>query len=446
VQINRQQERRAQMGAPSLISRRRLIKSTAMLAALGAFRAQRGLAASSALNILNCNVAWSEALGGAVAKVYQQKTGTSVTAEPTPYDSLYQKILVELSQGSSTYDLVTSDELWMRQPITNGWAMALEDIKAKNPSLPDMHYDNLVPQSLLYTHVGDKHYGLPMTMSTLVFIYRKDLFEKAGIEKVPTTWGEYLAAAKKLHTPQCAGSILLGSGQDAFASGDFHSRLQGMTKLQPTDDGFMNENNEPIFNSQGQGERSLELIRELVPYCPKGWQGFDYPEGSSVMQQGGAAMMVTWSDVSVGIEEGPHKGKFGYTVTPTEQFQQQAVGGFGIFINAKSQNLDEAYRFLSWMTEGEGYELFRKGGESSLCLQRDIDLPGITQQIPMLQVFKDFKTHESQPISIEFYRQSNGVECQRILYEEVLAGVLGRKSSKQAMKDAEDRIRKVAKK
>src|SRR6185503_30025 len=117
--------------------------------------------------------------------------------------------------------------------------------------------------------------------------------------------------------------------------------------------------------------------------------------------------------------EGPHKGKFGYTVTPTEQFQQQAVGGFGIFINAKSQNLDEAYRFLSWMTEGEGYELFRKGGESSLCLQRDIDLPGITQQIPMLQVFKDFKTHESQPISIEFYRQSNGVECQRILYEEV---------------------------
>ena len=434
------------MGAFNSISRRRLIKTTAALATLGVLPIGKGFAAGTELKILNCNVAWSEALGGAVAKAYQQKTGTTVTAEPTPYDSLYQKILVELSQGSSTYDLVTSDELWMRQPINNGWAPVLEDIKAKNPALPDMHYENLVPQSLLYTDVGGKHYGLPMTMSTLVFIYRKDLFDKAGIDKIPTTWEEYLAAAKKLHTPDCAGSILLGSGQDAFASGDFHSRLQGMTKLKPTDDGFLNEANEPIFNSEGQGERSLELLKELVPYCPKGWQGFDYPEGSSVMQQGGAAMMVTWSDVSVGIEDGPHKGKFGYTVTPTEKYQQQAVGGFGIFINAKSENIEEAYKFLSWMTEGEGYELFRKDGESSLCLQRDIDLPDITQQIPMLQVFKDFKSHGSTPISIEFYRLTNGVQAQRILYEEVLAGVLGRKTAKQAMQDAEDSIRKIIKK
>jgi multiple sugar transport system substrate-binding protein len=430
----------------SSLSRRRLMQAGGALAALSAFPVRPGRAADKSLKILNCNVAWSQALGGTVAKAYQDKTGVEVVGDPTPYDSLYQKILVELSQGSNTYDLITSDELWMRQPINNGWAPALEDIKAKNPSLPDMHYDNLVPQSLLYTNVGDKHYGLPMTMSTLVFIYRKDLFEKAGIDKVPTTWEEYLAAAKKLHTPECAGTVLLGSGQDAFASGDFHSRLQGMTKLKWTDDGFLDEDNHPIFNSQGQGERSLELLKEIVPYCPKGWQGFDYPEGSSVMQQGGAAMMVTWSDVSVGIEDGPHKGKFGYTVTPTEQFQQQAVGGFGIFINAKSENLDEAYRFLSWMTEGEGYELFRKGGESSLCLQRDIDLPDITNQIPMLQVFKDFKTHDSSPISIEFYRLTNGVEAQRILYEEVLAGVLGRKSSKQAMQDAEDRIAKIIKK
>src|SRR5262249_38922532 len=151
-------------------------------------------------------------LAGPVAQAYQQKTGTTVVAQPTPYDSLYQKILVELSQGSSTYDLVATDELWMRQPINNGWAAAFEDLKAKDPSLPDMHYDNLVPESLLYTNVGEKHYGLPMTMSTLVFIYRKDLFEKAGIDKVPTTWEEYLAAAKKLHGPDCAGTVLLGAG------------------------------------------------------------------------------------------------------------------------------------------------------------------------------------------------------------------------------------------
>src|SRR5688572_11506267 len=101
-----------------------------------------------------------------------------------------------------------------------------------------MHYENLAPPSLLYTRVDGKNYGLPMSMSTPVFIYRKDLFEKAGIEKVPTNWEEYFEAAKKLHTPETAGALLLGAGQDAFASGDFHSRLMGMTKLEPHDDGM----------------------------------------------------------------------------------------------------------------------------------------------------------------------------------------------------------------
>src|SRR4051794_35939083 len=114
------------MSSFSSISRRKLIQSTAMLAALAAFGRARALAEGGSLNILNCNVAWSTGLGGPVADAYKAKTGVSVTAEPTPYDSLYQKILVELSQGSSTYDLITSDLLWMRQPINNGWASQLE--------------------------------------------------------------------------------------------------------------------------------------------------------------------------------------------------------------------------------------------------------------------------------------------------------------------------------
>ena len=61
-------------------------------------------------------------------------------------------------------------------------------------------------------------------------------------------------------------------------------------------------------------------------------------------------------------------------------------------------------------------------------------------------MFRDFKAKGTTPISIQFYRMTNAVEAQRILYEELVAGVLGRKSAKQAMQDAEDRIRKIAKK
>jgi ABC-type glycerol-3-phosphate transport system substrate-binding protein len=133
----------------STLSRRRALGASALLATLAMAYRRKALAAGGSLNILNCNIAWSTGLEGLVAEAYEAKTGTSITAEPTPYDSLYQKILIELSQGSTTYDLVTSDLLWMRQPINNGWAAQLEEIKASDPSLPQMFYENLAPQSLL---------------------------------------------------------------------------------------------------------------------------------------------------------------------------------------------------------------------------------------------------------------------------------------------------------
>ena len=376
----------------------------------------------------------------------RRRRARASTAEPTPYDSLYQKILIELSQGSSTYDLVTSDLLWMRQPINNGWAAILEEIKASDPSLPEMFYENLAPQSLLYTRVGDQNYGLPMSMSTPVFIYRKDLFEKAGIEKVPSNWEEFLAAAKKLHTSDTAGALLLGGGQDAFASGDFHSRLMGMTKLAPSDDGFMSPEGEPIFNSEGQGVRALELLKELVPYCPQGWQGFDYPEGSSIMQQGGAAMMITWSDVSVGIEDGPYRGKFGYTVSPTEKYQQQAIGGFGIFVNAQIGEsarglpipvLDDRGRGLRADPQGRGILARAAAGyRSSGDHQANPDAAGLSG-------LQDQGHHAGLDPVLPHD------ECRRGAAHPVRGADrrrAGAEVQQQAMQDAEDRIRKIVKK
>lgn len=422
-------------------TRRNVLKALAALSAAYAALPGRALAqAGGTLNILNSNTAWAEALTSSVAKAY---AGAKITGEANPYEAHYEKLLIELSQGSTTFDLFTTDNLWIRQPIRNGWAAALDDIRAETPDLPDLQLDNLAPASLTYTEYDGKRWGLPLVMTTPVFVYRKDLFEAAGIDKVPTNWDEYREAAAKLHSADVAGNVLLLGGQDAHMSGDWGSRLMGMTKIAPSDDGVLDENNQTVFNSEGQGARAIERLREVLPYCPAGVDGLDYAEGSSLMQQGKAAMMITWSDVIVGIEDGPMKGRFGYTVSPTEKFEQQMVGGWSIMANKASENLVEAYRFLAWMTEGTAYKLFREGGESSLCLQSDIDDPAVLAQIPMLQAFLDFKPRGTQPISIPPYRLQNAVEVQRVLYEEILAGVNGRKTPEQAMSDAEATLKTV---
>jgi ABC-type glycerol-3-phosphate transport system substrate-binding protein len=163
------------------------------------------------------------------------------------------------------------------------------------------------------------------------------------------------------------------------------------------------------------------------------------------LQQGKAAMLITWSDVIVGIEDGPHKGQFGYTVAPTEKYEQQMVGGWSIFANAKSAHLEDAYRFLAWMTEGRAYELFREGGEASLCLKSDLAKDDIVNSVPMLQAFRDFTARGTTSISIPPYRLTNAVEVQRAVFEELQAAITGSKSSKQAMADAYDKVNKAIK-
>lgn len=93
--------------------------------------------------------------------------------------------MIELSQGSGTFDLVTTDNLSVRQPLRNKWGKPLSDLKVKNISPPDLHLDNLEPASLTYTDYQGTRWGLPLVMTTPVLAYRKDLFEKAGIDKVP---------------------------------------------------------------------------------------------------------------------------------------------------------------------------------------------------------------------------------------------------------------------
>lgn len=422
------------------VSRRMFMKQTAALASvMAAYRATGAMAQGASLNILNSNTIWAEALTSGIAQEY---SGAGITGEANPYEAHYEKMLIELSQGSSTFDLITTDNLWIVQPMANGWAAALDDIAAGMGNAAALALDNLAPASLGYQQYNGKRYGLPMVMTTPILAYRKDLLEAAGLD-VPKTWDEYREAAAKLHSSDVAGNVLLLGGQDAHMSGDWGSRLMGMTKIEQYNDGVLDENRNVVFNSEGQGVKAINRLKEVLPYCPAGVEGFDYPEGSSIMQQGGAAMIITWSDVLLGLEEGPHKGKFGYTVAPTEQYEQQMVGGWSMLVNNASGNKEAAYDFLAWLTEGRGYEIMREAGESSLCLQRDIDNPEVVAKAPTLQAFADFKTRGTSAIAIPPYREVNAVEVQRVIYEEVLAGVNGRKEPEQAMADAEARVKEV---
>ena len=66
-------------------------------------------------------------------------------------------------------------------------------------------------------HAGDAVYGLPQDSGPMALFYNKEVFDKSGIE-VPTTWDEYVEAAKKLHAADPKTYITNDTGDAGFTT------------------------------------------------------------------------------------------------------------------------------------------------------------------------------------------------------------------------------------
>ena len=400
------------------------------------------------INILLTNIPWTDAVLSTIADAYNAHTGgrVTITGEQMPYEAHYEKIILELSSGSSTFDIVTSDTIWIRQLVNNNWVKGLEPMKAEDPSLPDLNWKDFLDGPYLFSTFDEQRWAIHATQSTPVFVYRKDLLEEAGIEPPPLwNWDQYRDAAAKLTKNGVSGTAMLLGGQDA-CMGDWMFRVMGYDPNPPGNDFILNDANEPIFNENDRGVRAIERMKEILPYCPKGVFNFDYPDGPPLMQEGQAALVVHWLDMWPGLDDpsiSKFAGNFGYTVSPTDNVTQHMVAGWGMFINAFSEHQQEAYKFLAWMLDGQAYQMFREAGETTLIYKPDLTSDEVKTQIPLLSVYDDINRLGTTYTAFPPYKVTNAAEVQRLVYEEVIAAVAGDKTPRAAMQDAEDRVVKA---
>jgi multiple sugar transport system substrate-binding protein len=155
---------------------------------------------------------------------------------------------------------------------------------------------------------GGKVYAIPTYSDTLALYYNKDLFQKAGIEKAPTTWEELKAAAKKLtligkKDSVTQSGIALGSGKNTNRSCDIYSllALQGGGKI-------INSQSEIDFNkkvaiqtSSGTIERepgltALQFYMEFSDPNKEIYSWNDtFADSVQAFAEGKTAMMINYS-------------------------------------------------------------------------------------------------------------------------------------------------------
>src|SRR5438128_3914955 len=195
-----------------------------------------------------------------IAKRFEAKhPGVKVEVEALAWGDLEGKIMASLAAG-------TPPGLSHGQPITctalqsKGLLLPLDDVvKALGEA-------NIWEQVKRVCRVGNTQYGLVHAAGTSLLIYRKDLAQKLGL-KPPKTWAELVANAKAFNASGIAGITIPGDNL-------FINILLG--ELVKANGGVLfDKQNRPQVASRPVLE-TLDFIRDLTQYAPKGWEGHGY--------------------------------------------------------------------------------------------------------------------------------------------------------------------------
>ncbi|MFS0559497.1 ABC transporter substrate-binding protein [Terribacillus sp. 179-K 1B1 HS] len=237
---------------------------------------------------------------------------------------------------------------------TGQWLHYLEDL-SEEQWVEDARKDTLSP----ITQDG-KIYGMPMNIEGFGIIYNKALFEKAGIDKLPTTFTEMEAAAKRLDK----------SGVTPFANGYYEEwklghHLTSLALAEQTDpEAFMAElaGDQASFTENEGFQNLLRFIDLTLSYGKPHAATTDYYTEIDAFRNGEAAMIVqgNWVEPLL-AEQQLDVGMF--PIPLDDKGDTQLVTGVPSYwvVNKQSKATQkrEAKRFLSWLAESAEAQKFQ---------------------------------------------------------------------------------------
>lgn len=313
----------------------------------------------------------------AVMKVlpqFTEQTGIKVEVDQLQYLKMREKQTLELTKNRGDYDLLAYVVFSKADYV---YADQLENLARyfMNPKLADPAYD---PSDLIDGYVanigvagGNKGYldgptgslfGVPFGSETSILGYRKDIFEKHGLE-VPQTYDEMLEIACQI--PELEPGM---GGLSSRAASGHHASHAFLLHLAPLGGRIFDDEWNVRVNDEA-GVAAAEALKTIVDCGPEGAQTFGFAEAGAAFLQGDTAMFLD-STVFAGSINDPSKskvvGKVGWAMHPEGTRRGSQTGGFGIGIPKNAQNKEAAFLLMQWLTSKEADKLIAlQGGNPS---------------------------------------------------------------------------------
>ncbi|NMM94132.1 ABC transporter substrate-binding protein [Bifidobacterium oedipodis] len=299
--------------------------------------------------------AWEPTLKN-VAADFEKETGIKVDLQNVGQNTKeYTQLDNAIEAGSGAPDVAQVEYYALPQYAIKG---NLLDITDKTSG-----YDSFyTPGTWASVQWGGKVYGLPMDSGPMALFYNKEVFDKAGVTEVPTTWDEYYEAAKKIHALGDNYYITSDTGDAGFY--DSMTWLAGATPFKTSDDGsevtinLTGDENVAKFNEFWQ----KMLDEGLIDTKTAGWSE-DWFKG---MVDGTIASLITgaWMPGNLVGSAADGAGKWKVALTPTADGSatNSENGGSSLAVLSSSKKADAAYKFIEYANHGDGVKTRVDGG------------------------------------------------------------------------------------
>lgn len=297
-----------------------------------------------------------------------QADGYKFKALAIPYDAYADKVTAAVPRGKGP------DVFIFAQDRLGGWIEAGNTVEPLDFYLDDEVKEQFIPSTMEAMTYRDQVYGLPLNYKMVTMIYNKAL-----VKKVPETTKELVAFAKA-NTDAAAGKFGL-----AYAYSDFfyHSALMNAFGGRVFDPGPV-----PSLNCE-ENVKSFEYLL--------GWLNDDkiLPEEpstaliTSLFNKGKAAIVFNgpWflgeidPSVDFGLAMLPKVSEAGNT--PMKPWMTVE----GVYIAAPSENKDEAFEFVQYLTGVEAGTTMAKVGRQTPANQAVYEDEGVKSD-PILNAIR----------------------------------------------------------
>jgi sorbitol/mannitol transport system substrate-binding protein len=277
---------------------------------------------------------------------WEKETGNKVNWVVLEENVLRQKVTTDIATKSGQYDIITiggyEAPIWGKQ----GWLAPVGDLGA------DYDYDDLLAPIKAGLTVDAKLYAVPFYTESSFTLYRKDLFDAAGI-KMPDepTYDQIKEYAAKLtdKSKEQYGICLRGKpgwGENMAFLGTMINAYGGR---------WFDMDWKPQINSEPWKKAITDYVDLMTKYGPPGATANGFNENQALFSTGHCAMWIDATSAAGRVYD-PKQSKVADKIAFTRAPIAVTANGsswswsWNLAIPATSKKLDAAKSFLKWAT------------------------------------------------------------------------------------------------